>query len=531
MTPRTGDGKAPVWEKMVVRFEVLSPVHIGTQQGELSTLEFLGFKGSVFIVDEQKLAALLVAKGAVDTFVAEVRDKRFVNLYQFISNNRLGDPAAVGKRICSCQVPCANAEKLRRFRPMIRDGLGRVFLPGTAVKGVLRTAVLFSLLSLGEQERMRYARFFHQKVASLNRQPPSRRQREKTFFSSKMQEKLLSSFSLPRARQPQNRDLLRCLKVSDAYPVDGKAATRVINIKFLSKDNRHFYWSKQKRHGENTKWDLELWLEAVVSGTFEAELAWNRQLFEQFVKGNASLARPGFPVKSLKDVLQAAVKFSSIIVQHEKGFFADGDGHETAGSLGSWYTDAGKIAMLRIGFGSGMLSTTVNLAWPEDLRKEIRNVCGHPRGEDPAPKSRRVWRQPNSGWRPMGWTRLMLVEGGKSEVLRKESMVRVVDGRDPGSAGKSLPMQDSKPRKPKLPSTTEKVPPVVEKWQDVHLRWNPGKQEITASASGQKAFCRGKGLVPQALAKKLLTKKKKAKASTIKVEKLGNAWKIIEITP
>ncbi|RMG70143.1 MAG: hypothetical protein D6710_07680, partial [Nitrospirae bacterium] len=32
------------------------------------------------------------------------------------------------------------------YRPFIRDGFGKVYLPGTAIKGVFRTAVLYCML-------------------------------------------------------------------------------------------------------------------------------------------------------------------------------------------------------------------------------------------------------------------------------------------------------------------------------------------------------------------------------------------------
>lgn len=71
--------------------------------------------------------------------------------------------------------------------------------------------------------------------------------------------------------------------------------------------------------------------------------------------------------------------------------------------------------------------------------------------------------------------------------------------------------------------------PQTDIWENVTLTWSPGNQLITATASNKKATVTGKDLVPEELHKKLFGKKKRAQASRIVVEPIGNAFKIVKI--
>ena len=66
-------------------------------------------------------------------------------------------------------------------------------------------------------------------------------------------------------------------------------------------------------------------------------------------------------------------------------------------------------------------------------------------------------------------------------------------------------------------------------WENVYLSWSPGNDIITASFEGKKATTKGKELVPEHLKSKLFGKKKSATAEKVKVEPVGNSYRIIEI--
>uniref|UniRef100_A0A831ZNN2 CRISPR system Cms protein Csm5 n=1 Tax=Desulfacinum infernum TaxID=35837 RepID=A0A831ZNN2_9BACT len=433
-------------EKLTVHFTVLSPIHIGTREGALQPMEFLFDGRQVHVVDETKLGRFLMQKNLMDTFVqhafsGELRKK---GLHGFLREKlRDADFAKIGAEVSAYSVPGGSPD-MGDFRPFVRDGFGRVYLPGTSIKGVLRTAFLYALLkeegsgSRG-QPHPREGRVTTW-IRDLRDKPKKYKERTKKFLSAPLQEDLLQSWTIPGNAHDQNRDILRCLKVRDAYPLNGKVHTRVIPIRFLSKraDGSHYWSQKPKGNG-----DLVIWVEAVAGGTFQAEILWDHDLWAKFSKENP---RKKLPAASAKGVLLLADRMNRDLSAHEKAFFTE-KGIPEGALLKSWYETLGG-SIFRIGFGSGMLSTTVNLLWSHSLRQEIRNVCGLDRGTDPAPKSRRVWVSSDGRCLPMGWARVTLPDGAAPAETKPKPA-------PPGPGGTGKPNDREKP--PAEPQPRPKV--------------------------------------------------------------------------
>lgn len=401
-------------EKLIVNLTVLSPIHIGTRDGALQPMEFLYDGQGVQVVDEAKLGRFLVHKNLMDEFIQQAfsGDLRKKGLGGFLKGKALNKEfRKIGPEIAAYSVPGGGID-MSDFRPFIRDGFGRVYLPGTSIKGVLRTAFLYGALKAevaasGQGRRHPREATVGKWIKDLLDLQGNKRQQAKRSLSSKLQRDLIQDWDLTDQGQPQNRDILRCLRVRDAYPLNGQVQTRVIPIRFLSKrsDGSHYWSKKPKGWG-----DLVVWVEAVIGGTFQAEIVWDHELWRMFLLKNKGKM---VPAASVKGVLLLADRMSRDIAEHEKAFYTS-RGEPQGGLLKRWY-DALGGSIFRVGFGSGMLSTTVNLLWSESLRQEIRNVCGLDRGTDPAPKSRRVWVKSDRECLPMGWARIRIVEDEKPD--------------------------------------------------------------------------------------------------------------------
>jgi hypothetical protein len=86
------------------------------------------------------------------------------------------------------------------------------------------------------------------------------------------------------------------------------------------------------------------------------------------------------------------------------------------------------------------------------------------------------------------------------------------------------------------PAAEEKVTPpsepISEKketWENASLYWEPGSQTLTAIWGLKKAIGKGKDLVPEAFQSKLWGKKKKPVSTTVEVESVGNAYRILKV--
>ncbi|MEJ5366425.1 MAG: type III-A CRISPR-associated RAMP protein Csm5 [Desulfosoma sp.] len=457
---------------MIINLTVLSPIHIGTRDGALLPMEFLFDGEQVHVVDEAKLGRFLMQRNLLDAFVQQAfsGNLRRQGLGGFLKERaRDTDFKKIGPAVAAYSVPGGGPD-MSDFRPLVRDGFGKVYLPGTSIKGVLRTAFLYAVLKnepAGSGHAPKPSRQAQVKSLIQKLRGEPNKERAKKFLSAQLQKEILQEWKIQGGGHDQNRDILRCLKVRDAYPLNGKVQTRVIPIRFLSKraDGSH-YWSQRPRGGG----DLVVWVEAVVSGTFQTEILWDHDLWEKFSKEN-----PGkrIPAASAKGVLLLADRMNRDLSAHEKAFFTE-KGIPQGGQLKSWY-DALGSSIFRIGFGSGMLSTTVNLLWSESLRQEIRNICGLDRGTDPAPKSRRVWARNDRECLPMGWARITIADGaGTMEAPTRsapsgERPAKPGDREKPSEASQAgpgpAPRKEESPRAPsahtgapvKTPSPPQKI--------------------------------------------------------------------------
>ncbi len=406
-------------QKKTLTLNVISPVHIGTREGFLRQTEFIFAGNRTFLVDEDRLGEYLFNAGLLPALVQAVQQGPF-SLADFLASQGQ-KPAEIAPRIANLAVP-GGGKDMQQFRPFVRDGRGRLFIPGSAIKGALRTAVLYRLVR--DQDMLAKVR---QKLTS---DPPcskdggqnrTKKTKPADYSHDLLQRRGLQAYSLPPCQGEPHTDLFRCLTVRDAYPLtDTEVKTHIVPVWFLSlgKDNR-FYFSQKKRGSG----DLLIWLEAVIAGKFTVDLYWDNHLFRELQKNNRNRK---FPMNNLDEVLQAVYDMNQAVIDHEIQHFGrspapTGASLQTAlqqagaadkaaltrGKILTWY-QARKQHYLRLGFGSGMLSTTIGLHLPLELRQRVRDNCGSgKRPGDMAPKSRRVVIGGENFIAPLGWLQVM----------------------------------------------------------------------------------------------------------------------------
>lgn len=136
-----------------VKLETLTPVHIGSGNLLQNNVEFvednIGEDGSdIYIIDPAKVINLIGVEN-IDTWVSTI--ERGENIKNMIS--RLGkraNPKSYSKRVIT------NFSKLNNkttLKECIHDGRGIAYIPGSSIKGAIRTAVLASL-AMGQREEL-----------------------------------------------------------------------------------------------------------------------------------------------------------------------------------------------------------------------------------------------------------------------------------------------------------------------------------------------------------------------------------------
>lgn len=367
-----------------------SPVHVGSRVRQLTPLEAVALGRRVYKVHEERLAIALRAQHLLDSFVQRVRseDARF-DLGAFLQQRRLLTAEFLGQVAEFATTAPAGAPPagLTSFRPCVRGGLGQAYIPGSSIKGALRTALLNArIAAMNESDQAAVQRRVEEQV---------RNQARREWFAQPVVGDLLQGDLPLGPRRPgavtrEHRDLLRCLKVSDAL-YTGETVLLPVQVLSLRQGDGSFYLKEL------------LWIECIPAGAeLTATLTFDGGLLADFQS-----QRP-VPFADLGGVLRQAGEFAGSVLDEEYAFF---DGLPGAEALRDFYhsTDAN----LRLGWGSGLPATTILLSLPKEQRLRLRDTVLRARRESAFfPKSRRVVVQNREPVQPLGWVRFDPVNAG-----------------------------------------------------------------------------------------------------------------------
>lgn len=473
-------------ETSVYRILTLSPIHIRAGEPRLYGQGFIRLNNDdfLYVVDTPKLqAAIFAFKGleAVDTYTKAFSNPNSrTDITQIL--DRIGyDYKSNIKKISNgiVRLPSGN-----RF---MQSGLGQHFIPGSSIKGAIKTAVLYNSVKQQIADgSLDLNDFVEKQITQYQRQ---RNTYNKRKFREALAEKLIENAfqsKHPRERsQNQQRhpersgpftDIFKTIKVKDSIiektsinlsqfaktitPPGSDGAT----VKTLEGSEVHLPFDRiieNLKKGITTSLKEGEWIkidtfeekdgnQIVATFTKVAEPTLSRIQFEDILfttlqenqvvtkemdgntrfecfHGETSIeisidheildsfkragARP--PFSDLESLIQLCQNFAQAQWKAEQQFLAD---YGNGGSLNldeikTFYTDdkSEKHATLRVGWGTGMLGTTISLLLDEDVRIKLRNKVISADGGNrpqPAPKSRRFVLENSQPAYPLGWIAL-----------------------------------------------------------------------------------------------------------------------------
>lgn len=359
-----------------------SPVHVGTHRRQLTPMEAVPLGGRIYVIHEDRLAAFLAQHRLVDELVIAVnREGERFDLRSFLERKRLLTPAAVaGISAYSTAAPAGmNAAQLAAFRPLIRTGLGRAYIPGTSSKGAIRTALLNArIAAMDEAGQERVSQAVDGQIGRAKRE---------RFAPDAVTGLLQGQLKLHPFRRMSgpNLDLLRCLKVSDAEH-QGDTVVHPVQVLSLQRGDDRFYLKEP------------MLLECIPAGTqLTCTVTLDHGLLGEFRKGGSTV-----PFQGLDDLLAQVQAHANATLDEDHYFFKGLPGAE---ALFDFYnaTDAN----LRVGLGSGLPSTTILLNLPKAQRFRLRDqVFRMQRDSQLFPKSRKVITRGREPVAPLGWIHL-----------------------------------------------------------------------------------------------------------------------------
>lgn len=204
-----------------VRIETLSQVHIGNgfflQEGN----DFLADGNYIYVLNMDKLGTVIGTDQAIiQQWVKAISDGESGS---FIKKQAIGIPYTdFSKR----QIPCSYTfnQAQNTLKEQLHDGFGRPYIPGSSIKGSIRTAVLSTLAK--------------EKIGERLKREADQRKWKKIIFG--MENDLLHFDNGDKAKKkdvPSN-DLFRFLNTGDAYFEQGtELVVRQMNLNIREKDS------------------------------------------------------------------------------------------------------------------------------------------------------------------------------------------------------------------------------------------------------------------------------------------------------
>ncbi len=409
-------------KKWKVTFRTLSPIHIKGQRPDYGMgIIVLDNQSRIgYIVDQKKWADFLMQnKSYLNEYVQEFSDPwkfKKEGISDFLRRRGLLNENTV-KQISS-GITCVGDGN-----SFICDGRGKYFVPGTSIKGAIRTSFLYHFLKElknsnnenfrnGVVSKIEHKLKEYSKVKSAYINAKRQNNRREARIKSREMDNIEKSFDKDIVENEflnflndmvkegivkvgPNTDLMRTVKVSDSK-ID---EVRRENIKIICfRNNGSFYFGKTKRR-DGTERQISLNYECLHEDTeFTTGILLDFELLSKFYPDDK------MKINDISSLINIIKEFGERQWTEERNFFQKVQGMQ---KITEFYNQNISHPVLRVGWGTGMLVTTIDLLLDPPLRQRIRNeVMGHNRPGLPAPHSKRIVMRNNLATFPLGWVKI-----------------------------------------------------------------------------------------------------------------------------
>ncbi|MCA6213804.1 type III-A CRISPR-associated RAMP protein Csm5 [Thermococcus bergensis] len=411
-----------------MRLTVLSPIHIG-DGSELTAVDIYPSHEKIFVLDTARLTNDLLSLGvSIEEILSLLKNppgdyyvfKGYIDEFKLrVEDYTLYSLPIIGKE----------GKESMRIKRFIRTD-GKPYIPGSSIKGAIRTAVLYKVLKeCGDSgTAMEVIRNMAGKAGGKKRENVEhlinaigrnttlleyyihyldsqlrRSEERKGRFDPKSADDLLEAivfgmeptWNFPGIGYEPKRDPMRALVVRDSGPI-GKKHLAVYRVEVVGAEN-----------------PIPIWVEGLTpEASTEVEIRFDRETLRRnrdYFNGLLweCLSNYGRPEEVFEDFLWEAVEeFYGRVIEEEMRNSSKFGAYKR--SVEDFYRTLPDGKRLRLGWGSGWISTTIGLLlkgerrW-EEIRKRLRLGMKPGGGSVSAnfPKTRRI-----ADGMPMGWVTL-----------------------------------------------------------------------------------------------------------------------------
>jgi CRISPR-associated protein Csm5 len=394
------------------RIQLTSPLlHIGSAVSRLYPFEYVQTDRRIYLPNQDVLARMLKQRGFLNDYIARIENRAdithlledaFGEDWRRAKSDR-GEPIFPGMMSSQKWVE----GRVTDLRPMIRNGMGHLYIPGTSIKGAIRTAIAYHMLKhhgryqLPEEQRVsEIERKLRQSMGDLKRK--AKFVNDDLFMDHLFMDRLFNSFDLMyqgraiEGRGGPNTDFMRAVQVTDSTALmEGKSTTPtgktlVRNASVVPEVivSSHFVDGK-------AKYRASIYAEMVRSVKTEFAISLDTKMLSWF-RSDCGLQ---IPFQSVDGLLKICQEFAQDQWDAEHDYWQDIRNNSKAqgknldfSAIREFYEPEQCPYHLKIGWASGMTGTTIGLLLEDELRSEIRDACGIRAPGFSAPKSRRAAR-------------------------------------------------------------------------------------------------------------------------------------------
>lgn len=406
------------------RIQLTSPIlHIGSSVSRLNPFEYVQTAKKVYIPNQEALSKGLLKAGGrfLNDYIQAIEEHQDITR---LLKQAFGDEWWKAKDSEGNLIFPQNAvsqkltgEKITDLRPMIRNGMGNLFIPGSSIKGAIRTAIAYFLLKYPERYQVPPVNRVSEIEKNLRGRlgELSNKHKQKFADDDLFMNGLFSNFSLTYQGKAfvgssQNTDFLRCLKVSDSesliesYTTNKKGQSIPINLPVAAE-----VIISSRFPDYLAKYKASIYAEMVRNVQTEFTLTLDPEMLSWF-KHKQGMK---IPFNNLDELLKICQEFAQEQWDYEHDYWESIENNPKASGrnldfsyIRSSYEAEKCPYSLRLGWGSGMTGTTIGLCLDDELRGELRDICGIKAPGFEAPKSRRTVMNPNGEIRFFpGWVK------------------------------------------------------------------------------------------------------------------------------
>lgn len=354
---------------MRFKLKTLTPLHIG-DGGRLDRLDLARSGGKIWVIDIDKLGN----RPEIDVEKLAKAMERNFNMKQYLDEARL-TPDGVARYSIDC------AHDPDQVITHIKDVFNQPYIPGSSIKGSIRTAVLWWKLKNDPDLLDRADHLLQQNL----RNPRIKR----TQASKEIEEMVFG--------KDPNHDLFRALQIGDSSPMPvDSLEVREVKVMNLSP--------------EGYKWKMSIYLETLKPGaesSFDVKI--DAFLLKDYVSSELGFDDPSF----LRRIPNICREFSEEYMEHEIKFYSE-HGQDNAAVFYRnllRHTRNKKLFLLHLGWGTGWSGMTVASLFP-DIIEEMRGKFSLGRkGVQEFPKTRKL-ASSNGSDQPLGWINLTPLKSG-----------------------------------------------------------------------------------------------------------------------